>query len=98
MVSQADQEWLDRYKAEHDAYVESLRKRDESKETITPTADALESAIDRLGLGNVIAVLADICYQKAQHIQSNWQDESLARQWVREGKRLDRVAAKVEVR
>lgn len=38
----------------------------------------LEGLIDKHGLANVINGLACICSGKADHIESNWQDQALA--------------------
>jgi hypothetical protein len=46
-------------------------------------ADALEAMVDRCGLETVVAVLAVICAEKAQHVQANWQDRALAKAWDR---------------
>jgi hypothetical protein len=41
----------------------------------------LEAMVDRAGLRNVLWALQSIAYAKAGHIQHNWHDCVLARQW-----------------
>ena len=43
--------------------------------------DALEALVDRWGLSGVLALLADVCNAKAEHVRENWQDESTAKSW-----------------
>jgi len=41
----------------------------------------LEGIVDAFGLQNVLNGLACICFGKADHIESNWQDHRLAKRW-----------------
>lgn len=41
----------------------------------------LERIIDACGLDEVINTLADICFGKAEHLRSNWQDNNTAKLW-----------------
>ena len=52
----------------------------------------LESIVDNHGLAPTIEMLAEICNLKADHIRSNWQDDSLASRWGRMAGKLDRDA------
>jgi len=53
--------------------------------------DDLEDLIDKHGLSGVVSALSDICYEKANHVRTNWQDEVLAKAWEKNAKVLDRV-------
>jgi len=53
--------------------------------------DALEALVDKASLGDIITALEDICYGKADHLRSNWQDEAAAKDWEKAGKALDRL-------
>ncbi len=44
-------------------------------------ANDLEHMIDQCGLDEVINTLADICFGKAEHLRSNWQDANTAKLW-----------------
>lgn len=44
-------------------------------------AEQLEQLIDSHGVTHALERVAEICSGKAEHIRSNWQDESLASDW-----------------
>jgi hypothetical protein len=50
----------------------------------------LEGLIDRYGLAAVILALAGICWGKAEHIDTTWQDRDLSRAWQRAATLLDK--------
>jgi Mn-dependent DtxR family transcriptional regulator len=58
----------------------------------------IEQAIDRMGLHNFLGVISDICLEKAEHVESNWQDRALARAWVRASFRMTRCADNTAIR
>ena len=58
-------------------------------------ADMLEQYVDSQGLAGVLDVLAATCREKAEHVQSNWQDARLAELWEKAADIIDRAAAKV---
>jgi hypothetical protein len=71
-----------------------------SNELMTPARaqklDAVvEQAIDEFGLKRVVDAIARICYEKAEHVLTNWQDRPMAGWWSRRGVVLDRAAAKI---
>ena len=51
--------------------------------------DIVERLIDEEGLLNVMLSAAEVCRLKAAHIRENWQDNELAKRWVRAAKRLE---------
>jgi len=59
--------------------------------------DDLEQMIDRLGLSRVLFLMAEICAEKADHIETNWQDRPLAYEWIKDAKALDKLAAVIRV-
>ena len=48
----------------------------------------LERLIDATTLRAVLDDLHGICYEKAEHLRANWQDERAAKAWERIAKRL----------
>lgn len=58
----------------------------------TDTLEHLESLIDKHGAARIVDALADISYQKANHIRNNWQDEISASAWHSLGTRLEKVS------
>jgi ABC-type iron transport system FetAB permease component len=57
----------------------------------------LEQMIDANTLADVLDSLAEIAHAKAQHIEENWQDVSLARTWDNAGKRIESCAVNSHV-
>ena len=43
--------------------------------------ETLEKIVDQQGLRETLLMLASICYDKDNHILTNWQDPALAKQW-----------------
>jgi hypothetical protein len=57
--------------------------------------EMLERLVDENGLTAVLDALATVCHEKADHVQSNWQDSGLAKCWKSAGKRVEMVAGVV---
>ena len=57
--------------------------------------DQLESIIDSVGLAYAIELMSVVCGEKADHLESNWQDYSAAKDWTKDGNRLTMVASKL---
>ena len=66
--------------------------------TITPknVAEVLEAAVDKIPMRIVLNRLAEICYAKAEHIESNWQDHRLATDWTKLGERIEKTVQMVK--
>lgn len=64
-----------------------------SKTIEQQTADQteLELIVDRHGLGAVLTMLESICCEKAGHVSTNYQDESLAKSWERDASKIGRL-------
>jgi hypothetical protein len=58
--------------------------------------DDLEGLVDRTSLAEVLFALGEICFGKAEHLETNWQDRNAAKAWERAGKRLDSVTVAVD--
>lgn len=54
-------------------------------------SEELEALIDLLGLESVLSSIASICLEKADHIESNWQDASLSKCWETASGKISRV-------
>lgn len=57
----------------------------------------LEEMIDETNLSLVLETIASVCYAKADHVQTNWQDKSLAMEWEEAGDRVISVAMRITV-
>jgi hypothetical protein len=51
--------------------------------------DVLSRLVDAHGLHKVCTALMVICYGKAEHPATNWQDRITARQWENAAKAMD---------
>lgn len=49
----------------------------------------LEELIDQWGLDVVLAVITDLCYVKAAHVESVWHNRVVAGQWRDAAKRIE---------
>lgn len=58
---------------------------------------ALEPMVDASGLADVVLALARMCNEKAEHLATNWQDASAAKQWDKAASLLDRVSAQFNI-
>ena len=54
----------------------------------------LESMIDSTSLYDVLWSLERICLAKAEHVETNWQDKALARQWTYNAELIAKTARK----
>jgi len=55
----------------------------------------LEDMIDASSVANVLTLLSGVCYEKEEHLQSNWQDDATARTWHRDGKTIDSIVSRI---
>ena len=52
----------------------------------------LESTIDQYGLADVLQMIAEICYEKSDHVSTVWSDNALAKVWSGAAKRIETVS------
>jgi hypothetical protein len=55
----------------------------------------LEALIDRYGMSQVLLGIAAVCYEKEDHLRTNWQDTTTARAWHSDGVAVENLAAKI---
>lgn len=55
----------------------------------------LEQIVDKSNLSTVLNVLSEICYEKEDHLQSNWNDANTAKLWHNAGKIIDSANCKL---
>lgn len=53
---------------------------------------SLESFVDSNSLQDALQLLSTICWEKASHVLTNWQDKELATHWEKAGAAIDRVS------
>ena len=56
--------------------------------------DELETAIDKVSLGELLGAISAICEEKAEHILSSYGDEGLARTWSKAANQIGKLAEK----
>lgn len=52
----------------------------------------LENLIDKEGITFVLNTIVEICYEKSEHILTNWDDVYLSDMWDDAGDQIDEVA------
>jgi len=48
---------------------------------LTKLGEEIETLVDRYGATYLLHQFSTVCYEKSEHIQINWQDDNLAREW-----------------
>lgn len=56
--------------------------------------ETLEAMIDRLGLGAVLERIGQVCFDKEDHLSSNWQEQHAAKGWAEAGLRISELGQK----
>ena len=62
---------------------------DAYKDFTTEDIDKLEEFIDKFGIKKTMAMLSELCFHKAEHVASNWQDSGLADIWEHIGDKIN---------
>lgn len=55
----------------------------------------LERLIDGHSTSTVLEALSLVCYEKANHIEENWQDKNLASTWNSAGNMISKIQDKI---
>lgn len=66
---------------------------DESEENVKD----LEVLVDGSKMSDVLRALVTIARGKAEHVRTNWQDASLAKEWERTATRIEQCADKINL-
>jgi hypothetical protein len=53
--------------------------------------DSLEKLVDRRSVGEILEMLSEMSYEKAEHLRSNWQDEVSAKTWEKTANKLEKL-------
>lgn len=59
--------------------------------------DVLEALVDQHTLRTVVECLESICYEKAGHIEENWQDQNTAAPWMDAAQRLGNINIRLQI-
>lgn len=52
----------------------------------------VEEYIDKHGMTHLLVMIENICYGKAEHLRTNWQDKAMARDWERLARHVNKLA------
>lgn len=64
-----------------------------------PTSqEDLEAMIDKHGFCVVLAALGAIAHEKAEHIETNWQDKASAKVWSEYAKATEKLAVRLAMK
>ena len=66
-----------------------LETVNELNKSLDGLKSTLEGLVDTQGLEYVLSSLAQVCYDKSDHVRGNRQDEELAKAWDKAGNRID---------
>jgi len=58
--------------------------------------DRIEQVVDSWNVETVLLMLETVCYEKAEHLRTNWQDPTTAKQWERCAARIARCAHAID--
>ncbi len=58
--------------------------------------DGLEQAVDQTSIASIVGYLAQVAYDKAEHVTVNWQDDALAKRWQTIAEQLDAMKLKLK--
>lgn len=58
-------------------------------------SEQLERIIDAITLPQVLDLISNICYEKAQHLAENWQDNRSAKLWEKNGNLISKTSPKI---
>jgi Tfp pilus assembly major pilin PilA len=65
--------------------------------TTTELKYQLEILIDRNNVGTILDAIAEVCYEKEQHLLENWQDKVAASHWKEAGDLVTEVVLSIAV-
>jgi hypothetical protein len=65
-------------------------------ETENKIGEKIEAIIDTSSANYVLNSIVQIAWGKADHLRTNWQDESAAKEWEKLASKLETVADKFE--
>jgi hypothetical protein len=88
----------ERYNRLHDGLAAKAKLVAERRASVKAgsLSDQLEKLVDSQGIVNVLGSLARMCYDKAEHIEANWQDKALAGAWNRTASAITKAEGMAE--
>jgi hypothetical protein len=59
--------------------------------------DDIKTMIDGMSLSGVLEILSQVCYEKAEHLRTNWEDPDTARAWEKVGRAVGKIKIKADL-
>lgn len=59
--------------------------------------DDIKTMIDGMSLSGVLEILSQVCYEKAEHLRTNWQDPDTARAWEKVARAVGKIKIKTDL-
>ncbi len=74
-----------------------IEKNKKINESLDPELEQIEMLIDSLGLPKFFDQIVEVCYLKAEHLRSAWQDEGQAKLWERNASIIESASSKIVI-
>ncbi|QFZ15414.1 MULTISPECIES: hypothetical protein [Nostocaceae] len=57
----------------------------------------IQAMLDSMNVSDVLKIMSQICYEKAEILRSDWQDIETARAWEKVGRAVGKIKIKTEL-
>ncbi|AUT01542.1 hypothetical protein CLI64_14730 [Nostoc sp. CENA543] len=57
----------------------------------------IKAMLDNMSFVDVLRIMSQICYEKAEYLRTDWQDNETARAWEKVGRAVARIKIKTEL-
>lgn len=59
--------------------------------------DDIKAMLDSMSVSDVLRIMSQVCYEKAESLRANWQDPETAREWEKVGRAVGKIKVKTEL-
>ncbi|QLE59485.1 hypothetical protein FD725_21950 [Nostoc sp. TCL26-01] len=59
--------------------------------------DDIKALLDSMNLSDILKIMSQICYEKAQCLRTDWQDLETARDWEKVGRAVGKIKIKTDL-
>ncbi|UKP00304.1 hypothetical protein [Nostoc sp. UHCC 0870] len=57
----------------------------------------IEAMLDSMSVVDVLRIMSEICYEKAEYLRTDYQDSETARAWEKVGRAVGKIKIKTEL-
>ncbi|HIK04781.1 MAG TPA: hypothetical protein IGS40_08705 [Trichormus sp. M33_DOE_039] len=57
----------------------------------------IEAMLDSMSVVDVLRIMSQICYEKAEYLRTDWEDNETARAWEKIGRAVGKIKIKTEL-